>query len=311
MEFSKLKRDELNLFLNKSNWQAAYTIFLNWAIVGLSFVMVAWWPNPFTVILALVLIGGRQLGFGVLMHDCAHNAMFKSDKLNHWVGQWLCAAPILANIDTYWKIHARHHRLVGQADDPDLTNYQAYPVTRASLRRKMLRDLTGQTGVKILLGTFGRGRDLFSLGKEQVAEIDNETDITVTQHLLRPFIVNAILLVVLWLSGYPWLYVLWVVSYLTTYMLFARLRQVAEHGAVPELSSSDPLKNTRTTQARWWERLTLAPNHVNYHLEHHLYASVPPYRLASLHQYLKAKGYYKEIEFPKGYLQVMRQVTAE
>ena len=34
--------------------------------------------------------------------------------------------------------------------------------------------------------------------------------------------------------------------------------------------ASEELLNTRTTRVRWWERFLLAPNFVNYHLEHHL-----------------------------------------
>lgn len=303
----KLTRDELAPFLAKSNLQGVWMLFFNWALIILSFVFVAWWPHLVSILLAVLIIGGRQLGLGVLMHDCAHNALFKSDRLNRWVGQWLCAAPLLANRASYWKIHAQHHRLIGTPQDPDLSNYQAYPITSQSLRRKVFRDLSGQTGIKILLGTFGQGRDLFSLGKKKsTQEETNPTDITLAKHLTAPLLVNGVLLALLWLSGHPGLYLLWVVAYLSAYMLFARLRQIAEHGAVPDLTSTNPLLNTRTTVARWWERLTIAPNHVHYHLEHHLYPTVPPYRLAVLHDYLKSQSNYAKVAFPHGYRQVLK-----
>ncbi|MAC71727.1 MAG: hypothetical protein CMP84_16195 [Gammaproteobacteria bacterium] len=63
-------------------------------------------------------------------------------------------------------------------------------------------------------------------------------------------------------------------------MLFSRIRNLAEHAAVPDLTDSDPLLNSRTTLASWWERLTFAPNSINYHLEHNLLPAVPKYRLA-------------------------------
>ena len=46
--------------------------------------------------------------------------------------------------------HLLHHRTEGTAEDPDLSGYQAYPVTRASLRRKLIWDLTGRTTMKFL-----------------------------------------------------------------------------------------------------------------------------------------------------------------
>ena len=36
----------------------------------------AWWPNPFTFVLAVMVIGARQLGLAILMHDAAHGLLF-------------------------------------------------------------------------------------------------------------------------------------------------------------------------------------------------------------------------------------------
>jgi fatty acid desaturase len=48
--------------------------------------------------------------------------------------------------------------------------------------------------------------------------------------------------------------------------------------------SADPLLNTRTTRATLVARATVAPLHVNYHLEHHLLPTVPWFRLPALHR---------------------------
>src|SRR5690606_7335754 len=65
-------------------------------------------------------------------------------------------------------------------------------------------------------------------------------------------------------------YLLFWLAWLTFYMVFSRIRNAAEHGATINPNDLNPLLNTRTTIARPWERLTVAPNNVNYHLEHHL-----------------------------------------
>ena len=74
------------------------------------------------------------------------------------------------------------------------------------------------------------------------------------------------------LAGVGELYLLWVVAYLVAYPFIARVRQVAEHGNVPDLYNLDPRLNTRTTIPNWVERMIFCPNHVNYHVEHHLLA---------------------------------------
>ena len=237
---------------------------------------------------ALVLLGNRQLGLAVLMHDCGHRALFRREKLNLVVGRWLCAAPVFADLDRYFAKHRKHHKDAGSHEDPDLANYEPYAVSKASFRRKLLRDLTGRTGVK------------------QLAQIARAGGFAV---LWRPIVVNVVLFGVLWLLGRPWLYVLWLVAFLTTNMLFARLRLAAEHAVVPDLFDPDPRSHTRTTLARWWERLLFAPNHVNYHLEHHLLPSVPPYRLPKLHRLLRERGYYDRAEIVVGYPRVLGKLT--
>ena len=67
-----------------------------------------------------------------------------------------------------------------------------------------------------------------------------------------------------------------------------RLRAIAEHGATTDFSS--PLTAARTNLAPAWLRWLIFPHNVNYHVEHHLYASVPQYKLPRLHAELKGQG---------------------
>jgi len=68
--------------------------------------------------------------------------------------------------------------------------------------------------------------------------------------------------------------------------------------------------NTGTTIPRWWEALLLSPCNVNYHLEHHIFAGMPPYRLAKLHALLKERGYYRDHDcIAYGFGDVLRRAT--
>ena len=128
-------------------------------------------------------------------------------------------------------------------------------------------------------------------------------------HKLVPVAVtNAILLGVLAAAGYPALYLLWVVAWLTTYRLVTRIRSIAEHGMVPD--RLDPLRNTRTTLASGWERLLVAPNRVNFHLEHHLLMTVPHHNLPALHRLLRERRAIDESCLTPGYVEVVRLATA-
>jgi fatty acid desaturase len=73
---------------------------------------------------------------------------------------------------------------------------------------------------------------------------------------------------------------------------------------------SDPLRNTRTTRARWWERLLIAPNRVNYHLEHHLVMAVPHYHLPRMHRLLRERGVLDAACVSSSYLAVLRLASS-
>jgi fatty acid desaturase len=117
---------------------------------------------------------------------------------------------------------------------------------------------------------------------------------------------HTVLFGVLWLVGAPWAYVLWWVAYVFVHQLVTRLRFIGEHGVALDRLGSDPRDNTCTTLVSLWERLLVAPNYVNYHLEHHLSAAVPCYRLAPLHELLVEKGFYNQRQcLSNGYRDVL------
>ena len=87
-----------------------------------------------------------------------------------------------------------------------------------------------------------------------------------------------------------------------------RLYLLSEHMGCPEVP--DMFRNTRTTRARWWERLLIAPNRVNYHLEHHLLMTVPLYNLPRMHRMLKERGALEEALLSDDYFSVFSEASA-
>ena len=132
---------------------------------------------------------------------------------------------------------------------------------------------------------------------------------TAAAPFLQQIGVQLLLFLALYACGIGWTYLLWVTAYLTVFMLIIRVRQVAEHAAVPDLFDPDPRLNTRTVEAPWWQRLLFAPNGVNYHMEHHFMASVPCYRLRALREHLRSRGALDGVPSFSGYGQVLRHAV--
>ena len=290
-----LSREERQQLTEKSDLWAWWLVLSSWALVFGLLAIAGFYPSIFTIVLVLLVLPGRQLSLSVLMHEAGHNTLFKTERLNRWVGQWLCALPTFGDLKSYADGHLEHHRKAGTHEDPDLPNYAAYPISRRSFRRKVIRDLTGQTGFKLLAGIFAGASGIVGEGQRSGPSI-----------LIKQVGVQLALFAVLSLMGIGWTWLLWFATFVTTHMFVIRFRQVAEHAAVPDLYDLDPRLNTRTVDAPGWQRFLIAPNFVNFHMEHHFMAGVPCYRLPRLRALLRERGFLDQVEDFSSYGQVLR-----
>ena len=313
---SWVTREERKNLLKKNDWIAAIEVFIHWAWIAIAFALVWFWTNPMTVIIALFILGGKQLACAILMHDASHQSVFNNRHLNDLVGNWLGGYPIFQEVQRYRPYHYQHHVTTGTEEDPDLLLTRGYPTSRKSMIRKIVRDLTGQTGVKAFAGLIliHLGYLKYNLGGkvERVSQKDRtwaQFFHVFLKNLGGPILANMGIFLILYLVSSPWLYLLWIGAYMTTFQFSLRIRSIAEHSVVED--STDPLRNTRTTKANWLERMLFAPYHVNYHLEHHMLMAVPSYHLPQLHGLLKERGFYKLGLLEPGYWSVVKLATRE
>jgi fatty acid desaturase len=295
---------ELIALKHKSNLRAAWMLIHAWGTIFAAMALFVWWPSPLTFLLAVAIIGARQLGLAVLSHDAAHGLLFTNMRLNDFAGTWLTEYIMFGDLYAYRPYHVKgHHRFTQQPNDPDLGLSAPFPITHASLRRKIIRDLTGQTAWKqrkaIVRRAFG------------AADLPASERIALGWRRLHGAIVtHAVLFAILAAAGYWWLYpALWLLPYFTFQPLVVRIRAIAEHSMVTD--NDDPLRNTRTTHANWFERAFIAPYYVNYHLEHHLLSAVPCYNLPRAHAMMIAKGFGPKMEIQPGYLAVLRLAASK
>jgi fatty acid desaturase len=274
-----------------------------WAVIAASMALYWLWPNSLTFIVAVILIGSRQLGLAILMHDAAHGVLMRSKEWNDRVSQWFCAWPVFTDTIPYRHYHLVHHRKTQQKDDPDLHLSAKFPITRESFRRKMIRDFTGRTGLKLR-----RYQLLNAIGPKGMPFADRARNFW--KRLGMPFVANFILLGILTALGKPHYYFMfWLLPLLTWQQVITRIRNIAEHAMVPD--NDDVMRNARTTYASWWMRALIAPYWVNYHVDHHMLIYVPCYNLPRLHRLLLAKGYGPRMEIQKNYADVLRLATSK
>lgn len=286
-----LTRDEIRAFTKTSNVAGAVAVAGSWLVIAAAFVALARWPHPATFVLAVIVLGGRQLALAVAMHEAAHGTLFRTRWLNETLADWTCAAPVWSDVARYRKHHLGHHAHTGTDRDPDLGLAPIEPMTRASLARKILRDLTGIAGLRRLAALVLMDLEVLTYNVGGAVRWTKRSAwfhlAAFVRNTYKVFLVNAALYALLAFAGAGWLFGAWVVAWFTTFGLFLRIRMLAEHACLER--TSDSLRNTRTTRASLHARATVAPLHVNYHLEHHLLPTTPWFRLPALHRALAGR----------------------
>ena len=123
-------RQELRRIDDLSN---AGSVLLCWAqpaaIIGLA----VWLAHPVAYVVAAVLQGTSFARLAILGHE---------------------AAPAFVPFEAYRRSHFAHHKEEFGPNEPDMNLYVGYPITQASMRRKLWRDARGTTGWKNLTPLF-------------------------------------------------------------------------------------------------------------------------------------------------------------
>jgi len=292
-DFRKALPREIVLRLaRRSPWRASAAILHDLVVLAIAIgVALAYWPNPFIIFLCVVVIGTRQHALFVIAHDAAHYLLYENRKINDLAGR-ACAMLQGLSMRTYRVIHRLHHNNLYGELDPDTALHGGYPRGKSYLIRKLLKDLSGFTAWKTYAYFLGGAPALNTATNVAIRPLDDTSE-KLRSEARRDrnavIVFHSILLLLFALSGYLIQYlVLWILPLATVVQAILRLRAIAEHGATTDFSS--PLTAARTNVAPAWLEWLIFPHHVNYHIEHHLYASVPHYNLAELHREMTARG---------------------
>jgi fatty acid desaturase len=275
-------------------------IALEWAwIIAAACLCWRYW-HPALYVLTVAFIGARQHALIVLTHEAAHYRLFRNRVLNDWVGELFTAWPfVVVSMQAYRRNHLPHHRHINTELDPDWMRKQTpdwvFPTSRGQLFKALLLDAVGIGFLKFVLVALrfpGGSKDAhapraraFALGR-------------------LAFLVSAATAIT-WLHGWTQFLLFWVVPHVTWMQLCFHVRSIAEHFAITDKSG---LAQTRTVIPNWFDRVFVLPKNANYHLEHHMYPSVPFYRLTELHRLLlEQPGFRESAHFTRGYFGVLRE----
>ena len=307
-----LPRELVARLAQRSGWRATLAIAEDFAVIAAAIaVALAYWPNPPVIFFSVLVIGTRQHALFVIAHDAAHYLLFENRKLNDWVGR-ACATVQGLSMCTYRVIHRLHHNNLYGELDPDTALHGGYPRGRTYLIKKLLKDLTGLTAWKTYAYFLGGAPALNTATNVAMRPLDDTSQKLrdEAKHDRNVVIVFHVVVLAAMVATGHWLQylVLWILPLVTVVQAILRLRAIAEHGATRDFSS--PLTAARTNLAPAWLRWLIFPHNVGYHIEHHLYASVPQHNLPELHREMTSRGMLRNAEVT-GFPDTLKKIFAE
>lgn len=248
----------------------------------------SWLRASCVILLGIVYAHGVEL-----QHEALHGNLFGKPVLNRVIG-FLTGAPMLVSFTQYRAYHLHHHRCVGTPNDQELFDYTARSLTNPLSAFVRMWNLIK---IPAFLVTF--------LGMLQ-GDYPDKIKPPERRSLLIECTLLFIMLVFAFSSAFflsDHLLMLWIVPWLAVAEPLHFMVEVPEHIGCDRRNRS-MLRNTRSyTTNPFWAYLT---NFNNFHIEHHLFPTVPAHRLGVLHARTRgAEGHCTD-----GYWKALREVSA-
>lgn len=254
----------------------------NYAVVALSvYLCERFWSVP-AYVAAVVVIARRGVALGSLIHEGAHFLLTDNKAVNDAITRVFCCWPLLNTVplSAYRKQHFGHHRHLNTPQDPDGGIY--------------LRPLTGARGALQLAFTCAFAISTLFIRSAMRAP-------------LQQVAAAAALALLFWWQPAAGriLGLYWAVPLLVVMSPLFYVRIMAEHSAV---EADEPVFRSRVLRLTLLDRLFIAPAYTGYHLDHHLYPTVPFFRRHELHRALLSDPKYAaSAHVTHGYLELLKE----
>jgi hypothetical protein len=115
-----------------------------YGVVAAAAVVNTWWAW----LAAFALMGRGHALLNILGHEAAHRLLFPDRRVNDVVGRWVLGFATFQPFGTYRRSHFAHHRDEMGPDEPDLSLYNGYPISKASWHRKLRRDAPARAATR-------------------------------------------------------------------------------------------------------------------------------------------------------------------
>jgi fatty acid desaturase len=240
-------------------------------------------PLPLAILLVAVfsVLSARSMrGLECLVHDASHLNWSRRRSRNDLAANLLAAWPVMNDVASYRVTHLAHHRGLGSDDDTDLARWQRLEL--GELRRRELHQFAIgllRRLIPYLTGWWWAiGLDRKTIGK---FVLWHAALLIVACLFFAPSLIFAV-----WLLG-------WVLPFVLVLPIIRFVGEIEEH----RYDGASSVIEATYTNTGVLHRLVFHPHSDAYHTFHHIFASIPFYRVPRLHRRLMAEnlGGYRDL----------------
>ncbi len=231
-------------------------------------------------VLAIFLIATRQHALLVIVHEGAHFRLSHHRLLNDIFANLFCAYPIFFCTNSYRPHHMLHHRHLNTDQDPDWARKiqrpeWQFPQSGGKVLRSLLKVVTTSWWhlIKLFVQLSGLHR------KSTWSDPQNRQ-----WALVKVVSYGSLILALSFADGWSLFLKFWILPYVVVFPVIERLRSISEHFAV---RYEGELSESRNVLCGPVEAFLFGPHNVRYHLNHHLFPTVPQYNLPVLQKILE------------------------
>ncbi len=290
-----IPKDKLKPFLKRNNISGITHLSLHLGLILLSGILISISTNFFVKILIMIAHGSFIAFLYAGLHECIHKSAFKSKKLNEIVGYAIGFLLLRSFLNGRYR-HMAHHTFTQHPEkDPDKvdfpSSYLEYlkHVTSFSVWVRIVENLFRHS-----IGKINESEKKY-IPNSEIKSLIFESRMMLTGYFLIASIsiyFSSTFFLIYWLIprilGEP----------------FLRLVRMVEHTGKDE--TPDMIHNTRTSFPSSF--LKFLYWNMPYHVEHHLYASVPFHNLPKFHKLIKPHTDEVEPSILSVHLEIIKQI---